>query len=76
LITRIGEGSKIIICGDPMQSDIGKAKSGFMPMLQTFNDEESKQRGIQTFMFSKEDIVRSEILKFIVKKLEEVDFHV
>ena len=76
LITRIGEGSKIIICGDPMQSDIGKAKSGFIPMLNAFNDEESKQQGIQTFMFSKEDIVRSEILKFIVKKLEEVDFHV
>ena len=76
LITRIGEGSKIIICGDPMQSDIGKAKSGFIPMLNAFNDEESKQQGIQTFMFGKEDIVRSEILKFIVKKLEEVDFHV
>lgn len=76
LITRIGEGSKIIICGDPMQSDIGKAKSGFIPMLNAFNDEESKQQGIQTFMFSKEDIVRSEIFKFIVKKLEEVDFHV
>jgi phosphate starvation-inducible PhoH-like protein len=76
LITRIGEGSKIIICGDPMQSDIGRAKSGFIPMLNAFNDQESKQQGIQTFMFSKEDIVRSEILKFIVKKLEEVDFHV
>ena len=76
LITRIGEGSKIIICGDPMQSDIGKAKSGFIPMLNAFNDQESKQQGIQAFMFSKEDIVRSEILKFIVKKLEEVDFHV
>jgi len=45
-------------------------------MLNTFNDEESKHQGIQTFMFTKEDIVRSEILKFIVKKLEEKDFHV
>lgn len=76
LITRIGEGSKIIICGDTMQSDIGKLKSGFSPMMNTFNDEESKQKGIQTFVFTKEDIVRSEILKFIVKKLEEGDFHV
>lgn len=76
LITRIGEGSKIIICGDAMQSDIGKTKSGFIPMLNAFNDQESKERGIQTFVFTKEDIVRSEILKFIVKKLEEGDFHV
>jgi hypothetical protein len=59
-----------------MQSDIGKLKTGFMPLLNTFNDEESKQKGIQTFVFTKEDIVRSEILKFIVKKLEESDFHV
>ena len=76
LITRIGEGSKIIICGDAMQSDIGKQKSGFMPLLNIFNDEESKHKGIQTFIFTRDDIVRSEILKFIVKKLEEGDFHV
>jgi hypothetical protein len=47
-----------------------------MPLLNIFNDEESKQRGIQTFIFTRDDIVRSEILKFIVKKLEEGDFHV
>ena len=76
LITRIGEGSKIIICGDSMQSDIGKCRSGFMPMMHTFSDEESKSRGIQTFAFTQEDIVRSEILKFIVKKLEQADFQV
>ena len=76
MITRIGEGSKIIICGDAMQSDIGKQKSGFMPLLNIFNDEESKHKGIQTFIFTRDDIVRSEILKFIVKKLEEGDFHV
>ena len=76
LITRIGEGSKIIICGDSMQSDIGRARSGFSPMINIFNDEESKSRGIQTFAFTQEDIVRSEILKFIVKKLEESDFAV
>jgi phosphate starvation-inducible PhoH-like protein len=70
LITRIGEGSKLIICGDPMQSDIGFQKSGFSPMFGIFNDEESKDRGIQTFAFTQEDIVRSEILRFLIKKLE------
>ena len=76
LITRIGEGSKIIICGDPMQSDIGRDKSGFVPIMNAFKNEESKEKGIQTFAFSQEDIVRSEILKFIVKKLEQIDFRV
>lgn len=69
LITRVGEGAKLIICGDPMQSDIGNHRSGFRPMFNLFNDEDSKSRGIQTFQFTEEDIVRSEILKFLVKKI-------
>jgi len=69
LITRIGENSKYFICGDTMQSDIN-GKTGFEPLLNIFDDEESKANGIHTFKFDKEDIVRSEILKFIVDRLE------
>lgn len=69
LITRVGEGSKLIICGDFMQSDIN-GKSGFKPIFQLFNDEESKQNGVQTFSFNHDDIVRSGILKFLISKLE------
>jgi phosphate starvation-inducible PhoH-like protein len=71
LITRVGEGTKLIICGDIMQSDIGQ-RSGFKSMFNLFNDKESKDRGVQTFSFSHEDIVRSEILKFLVSKLEKI----
>jgi len=69
LITRIGENSKYFICGDPMQSDIS-GKTGFCPIMEIFDNEESKEQGIHTFRFTEEDIVRSEILRFIVKKLE------
>lgn len=69
-ITRIGEFSKIIICGDPMQSDIGE-KSAFKTFFNLFDDEESKNNGIHTFEFLEEDIVRSEILRFIVKKIKK-----
>jgi phosphate starvation-inducible protein PhoH and related proteins len=69
LITRIGEKTKIIIAGDFMQSDIN-GRSGFYEMFQRFNDEESKEKGIHTFTFNEQDIVRSEILKFIVAKLQ------
>jgi phosphate starvation-inducible PhoH-like protein len=69
LITRIGHDSKLIICGDFMQSDIN-GKSGFKPIFNLFNDEESKERGVQTFTFTHEDIVRSEILKFLIGRLE------
>jgi len=69
LITRAGEDTKVFICGDPMQSDIN-GKSGFKQMYDIFNDEESSQRGIQCFEFSERDIVRSQLLKFIIKKLK------
>jgi len=70
LITRIGEDSKIIIGGDFFQSDIN-GKSGFKPMFDKFDDDGAKEMGIHTFSFNEGDIVRSKILKFIIKRLEE-----
>ena len=71
IITRIGNFSKFIFCGDPMQTDIKeKTKSGFKPIYDIFNNDESKNQGIFCVELGKEDIVRSEILKFIVEKLE------
>jgi phosphate starvation-inducible PhoH-like protein len=69
LITRIGENTKLIICGDFMQSDID-GKTGFKNMVDIFSDEDSKANGIDTFQFTNKDIVRSKILKFIISKLE------
>ena len=69
LMTRLGEGSKLLICGDPMQSDIN-GKSGFADMYSLFNDEESKEQGIHTFYFGPEDIKRSEILKYVIQKIQ------
>lgn len=71
LITRISKGSKLIIGGDFMQSDIN-GRSGFRQMFDKFNDDESKERGIHTFKFDESDIVRDELLKFIVKRLSQV----
>jgi phosphate starvation-inducible PhoH-like protein len=70
-ITRMGEFSKIIFCGDPMQSDLAENKSGgFSKICDIFADEESKKHGIHYFQFTKDDIVRSEFVKFVVNKLE------
>ena len=69
LLTRIGKNCKLFICGDFMQSDIN-GKSGFGPMFDLFNDEESRDKGIHAFRFGKEDVLRSQILKFIISKLE------
>ena len=69
LMTRLGRGSKLIICGDPMQSDIN-GKSGFADMYSVFNDEDSREKGIHTFHFGAEDIQRSEILKYVIHKIQ------
>ena len=69
LITRIGEDSKLIICGDFMQSDIN-GKTGFSEMFDLFSDETSEEKGIHSFKFTCNDIVRSKILKYIISKLE------
>ena len=71
LITRVGEFSKLFICGDPDQSDIN-GKSGFVPTMNIFDDEESRNNGIYVFKFDEDDIVRSGLVKFILKKLKNV----
>lgn len=70
LITRMGENTKLFICGDLLQSDIN-GKSGFGEMMNLFDDEESQAKGIHCFKFNISDIKRSEILKYIIKKLSK-----
>jgi phosphate starvation-inducible PhoH-like protein len=70
LITRLGRFSKLILCGDILQSDIN-GKSGFKTIFDIFNDDESRYNGVHCFEFTKEDIVRNELLKFIIEKLEK-----
>jgi phosphate starvation-inducible PhoH-like protein len=71
MMTRTGEFSKVFMCGDPQQSDIG-VRSGFKDIYNLFNDDESKQFGIYTFEFTDDDILRSEIVKHIVKRLKSL----
>jgi phosphate starvation-inducible PhoH-like protein len=70
LITRTGEFSKVFVLGDPDQSDIN-GKSGFIKMISHFDDEESRNQGIHVFRFTEDDIVRSGLVKYIIKKLKK-----
>lgn len=71
LLTRFGEDSKYVIIGDTNQSDIN-GKSGFKPILQAFDTDNSMVNGIHTFKFEKSEIVRSKLLKHIVQVLESL----
>lgn len=68
VLTRFGIKSKYMIIGDSMQKDIGN-KSGFKPIYDRFNDSECLNAGIHVVEFGENEIVRSPILKLIVKKL-------
>ena len=73
-VTRIGQFSKLFLLGDPKQTDLPPGKAGgFETLYELFNDEESREQGIYTFEFTEEDIVRSDFVKFIVKKLEKIN---
>ncbi len=72
VLTRLGEGSKCFILADPMQTDIkqGDKQHGFEKMFNLFTDQESIAQGINTFTFNEEDVMRSELVKYLTKKLK------
>ena len=69
-MSRIGRFCKTFICGDPDQSDV--KNSGFDSVYNLFNNEESKNQGIYCWEFTEEDIMRSDLCKFITKKFKEI----
>jgi len=71
VLTRMGNNSKAFILADPMQTDLRQEniQGGFENIMRVFSDEESEDFGIRTFRFSEEDIMRSELVKYIIKKL-------
>ena len=73
VLTRMGEGSRCFVLADPMQTDLrGEMNQGaFGKLGKIFSDEESMNMGIYNFNFTEEDIMRSELVKFIVKKVRE-----
>ena len=72
LLTRIGKFTKMIICADPSQSDLPFNKQGaFEKITELFSCDKSKKMGIHHFQFTEDDILRSELCKFVVVKLSD-----
>ena len=70
LVTRVGEGSKVFVIGDPMQSDIGN-KSGFVEFYKMFDTQNSRENGIHCFEFDQDDVVRSKLVRHIISVYAE-----
>lgn len=73
VLTRLSTGSKCFVLGDPMQTDL-RINGGYLEkMMELFSDEESAKAGVKAFSFDEDDIMRDELVKFLVKKLKALD---
>lgn len=73
ILTRLGEGSKCFVLADPMQTDLRDKDGGaFSELYNKFLDcPEAHDHGVYSFRFTEDDIMRSELVRFLVKKLQE-----
>lgn len=75
IMTRVGDGSKIIFCGDFRQTDL--YKRGDMSGLNKFMAIADMMPSFRTVEFEIEDIVRSNIVKeYILARMEYESKHV
>jgi len=75
IMTRVGDGSKIIFCGDFRQTDL--YKRGDMSGLNKFMAIADMMPSFRTIEFEIDDIVRSSIVKeYILARLEYESKHV
>lgn len=71
IMTRFGHNCKMIFVGDFMQADI--KNSGYKNIVNAFrNNPASDEQGIKFFEFTKDDVMRSPIIKHIVSVFEDV----
>lgn len=67
ITTRIGKYSKAFLLFDPDQSDLPPHKSGaIIKVHKLLNNDEARKQGIHTFEFGIEDIMRSELVRYLV----------
>lgn len=74
-MTRLGHFSRMFILADPMQTDLNNGRGGgFEKLFNLFdNDLEAQSHGIFTFKFSEEDVKRSELVAYLIKRLNNKD---
>jgi phosphate starvation-inducible PhoH-like protein len=66
-VTRMGKDSKIVACGDTTQYDMFKRKKEFAIFIRIMEGV----KGLESFQFSREDIVRNPMLIEITDRYEQ-----
>lgn len=67
LLTRMGNGSKFIVNGDPRQADIPMANSGLEDAVRRLSDKDD----IEAVQFSHQDVVRDDIVATILEAYDD-----
>ncbi|MCZ6597582.1 MAG: PhoH family protein [Planctomycetota bacterium] len=65
-LTRLGEGSRMVVTGDPTQSDLTEPRNGFMDAVLRLRGF----AGVSVVEFSERDIVRHPLVQKIVRAYE------
>ena len=66
-LTRIGDGSKMIITGDPSQHDRGFEKSGLTDLIERlYRKNNNEIKGIAHIQFTAEHVERHPIIKQVL----------
>ncbi|WP_170921015.1 PhoH family protein [Enhydrobacter aerosaccus] len=69
-LTRLGEGSRMVVTGDPSQTDLpGGQKSGLTDAVETLRDVE----GVRFVRLSSQDVVRHDLVTRIVEAYDARD---
>ena len=63
LLTRIGEGSKMVVAGDTQQHERGFEENGLEDLLYRLSSMSTNIRHVE---FSQDDVVRSQVIKEIL----------
>jgi phosphate starvation-inducible PhoH-like protein len=66
LLTRIGEGSKMVIAGDLAQHDRGFEANGLLDLVRRL----PKSLSMSHVEFGEDDVVRAEVIKEILQMYE------
>jgi phosphate starvation-inducible PhoH-like protein len=72
ILTRLGKFTKCFVLADPDQSDINGKSGAFVKISEAFNDKAAADFGIHQFTFDEDDIMRSELVKFLVKRFNMI----
>ena len=64
LLTRIGEGSKMVVAGDTKQHDRGFEETGLIDLLTRLDPDSTNVSQVE---FTEKDVIRSQVMKEILR---------